>query len=219
MITTENKNRGFRFVKETPSLGSEDVAQQKQRLRAYMKKRRAENENRDVKEQALIDNFYRFLVNEIFKTTIPCMRRSFFVYLSRSSEAVTDKLIEKLLCEGHIVCCPRVVNEQTKEMEAVMYGDDFSWDARGVREPIGQAYTGGIDVAIIPFLAVDREGNRLGYGGGYYDRFLEKNPHTLRVAFGYDFQIVQSVPTEMTDVKMDAIVTDKQTFWISDKKR
>ena len=131
---------------------------------------------------------------------------SFFIYLSFSREAPTDGLIERLLADGHKVYCPRIENG---EMVAVEYGEDFTLSDYGIREPVGEAYQGEMDVAVVPFLAVDKRGNRLGYGGGYYDKFL-KNSTAKRVAFGYGFQIVNEVPTESWDEKMDVIVTDEE---------
>ena len=64
---------------------------------------------------------------------------------------------------------------------------------------------------MIPFLAVDRAGNRLGYGGGYYDRFLKKTK-AKRVAYGYDFQVVKSVPTEAWDEKVHVVVTNEDVI-------
>jgi 5-formyltetrahydrofolate cyclo-ligase len=99
-------------------------------------------------------------------------------------------------------------------MYAVEYGEDFSLSDYGIREPLGERFLENIDVAVVPFLAVDKQGNRLGYGGGYYDRYLKKST-AKRVAFGYDFQIVNEVPCEPWDEKMDAIVTDERVIWIT----
>ena len=106
------------------------------------------------------------------------------------------------------MCCPRIENG---EMVAVEYGEDFTLSSFGIREPIGEVYEGEIDVAVIPFLAVDRGGNRLGYGGGYYDRFLKKTK-AKRLAYGYAFQLLKEVPSEEWDEKMDAIVTDEEVI-------
>ena len=190
----------LRFVdEETPV----EQKEKKARLRAYMKKKRMETTNRDLKEQRLIEHFYQAVFGE---TSHPGMRLSFFIYLSFSREAPTDGLIERLLADGHRVYCPRV---ESGEMVAVEYGEDFTLSDYGIREPVGDAHQGEIDVAVIPFLAVDKRGNRLGYGGGYYDKFL-KNSTAKRVAYGYGFQIVNEVPTEGWDEKMDVIVTDEE---------
>ena len=192
------------FVEGEPST----LQQQKSRLRAYMKGKRAENTNRDVKEQRLIDNFYQAVFGQ---TTGVGTRLTFFIYLSFFREAPTDGLIERLLQDGHKVCCPRLENG---EMYAVEYGEDFTLSDYGMREPIGERFEESIDVAVIPFLAVDKQGDRLGYGGGYYDRYL-KNSTAKRVAFGYQFQVVSSVPSEAWDEKMDVIVTDEEIIIIT----
>jgi len=196
MITTK-----FRFAERV----SKTKKEQKKELRTYVKKRRMENDNRDVKEDLLIENFYRAVFDG---KTGAGMRRTFFIYLSFSSEAPTDRLIEQLKEDGHKICCPRIENG---EMIAVEYGEDFTLSSFGIREPVGQAYEGEIDVAVIPFLAVDRAGNRLGYGGGYYDRFLKKTK-AKRVAYGYDFQVVKSVPTEAWDEKVHVVVTNEDVI-------
>ena len=184
--------------------------EKKARLRAYMKAKRAENTNRDVKEERLIEHFYQAVFGE---TPHPGMRLTFFIYLSFFREAPTDELIERLLADGHKVYCPRVEKDK---MVLVEYGEDFTLSDFGIREPVGEEYLGKVDVAVIPFLAADRQGNRLGYGGGYYDSYL-KNSTAKRVAYGYGFQIVNSVPTEAWDEKVDIIVTDEEIFIPSQK--
>lgn len=66
-----------------------------------------------------------------------------------------------------------------------------------------------IKTVLIPALLVDRSGRRLGFGGGFYDRFLTQNPHCLRVGCVFSWQIVQNLPEEAHDQRLDAIVTEK----------
>ena len=67
-----------------------------------------------------------------------------------------------------------------------------------------------ISVTVLPLLAVDEKGNRLGYGGGYYDKYLALHPATLKIGYCFDFQILKEIPTTETDVKVDVIVTDQR---------
>lgn len=182
---------------------TETVKERKKRLRLSMKKRRSENENRDLKEERLV-RYALELVGE---------KKSVFVYLSFSSEATTDKLVEALLSAGVAVYAPRV---EGKEMVAVPLDEDsdFALSDYGVREPLGEAYEGEIEAAIVPLLAVDPRGVRLGYGGGYYDKFFAKHPETFKVGYGYEFQIVDELPEEETDVRLNAIVTDVRVIKI-----
>lgn len=185
------------------------VDERKKELRRRMKERRANNENRDVKERLLIENVFVALEEYAKSET----GKNVFCYLSYSSEAPTDMLIERLIEKGYKVYCPRV---DGREMQVIEYGEDFTISPLRIREPIGEPFLGEIQYAIVPFLAVDKQGNRLGYGGGYYDRYFEEYPNTKRIAYGFDFQIQDVVPSEKTDKKMDCIVTDKQVLFVTE---
>ena len=72
-----------------------------------------------------------------------------------------------------------------------------------------------IEVALIPGVAFDFKGNRLGYGKGYYDRFLLKYPHIKRIALAFDLQMICEVPTNRHDQSMDQIITESRVFKFS----
>ena len=178
-----------------------NVEEKKRNLREYAKAKRGEEVNRDVKENLLVENFFALL--EKFGLA---EKKSFFVYLSFSTEAPTDKLVQALLERGKEVYCPRVTAEK---MEVVPLGDDFSLSSRGLREPVGQATDIDPDVLVIPLLAVDKQGNRLGYGKGYYDRFM-KTSRGQRIAYCYHSQLVGDVPHAEHDEKVAFIVTERE---------
>ena len=190
----------LRFVETDPPQNAEELIESKKRLRSYMKARRGENENRDVKECLLVDNVFSALKGKGMGTGTD---KRAFVYLSFSSEAPTDKLIESLIAQGWRVYCPRLEN---KKMVAVEYGEELALSAFGIREPLGEAYEGDMDVAIVPTLAVDEQGRRLGYGGGYYDRYLPKTRAYL-AGVCHDAALHDSLPAQAHDVKMDAVIT------------
>ena len=193
----------FTFV--TDSAGNEtDLKAKKTALRKYMKERRANNENRDVKETLLTENTLDGLREQLNG------KETFFVYLAKSSEAPTEKLIERLLASGKKVYCPRI---DGKTMQAVAFGDDFTLSEFQTVEPVGDVYEGEIDAVIAPLLAADRQGGRLGYGGGYYDRFFAEHPNALKIGHCFDFQLTKEVPTESTDIRLDIVVTDKQIIF------
>ena len=200
----------IRFVEklEEENSNSENIQDRKKKLRVYMKERRSQNENRDVKEALLIENFFQWFMSEMGGA---CTRRRLFVYLSFSLEAPTDLLIERLKEAGHEVYCPKI---EKSGMQAVQCGEDFCLSHFGIREPIGKVLQGETDVIVLPLLAVDEKGNRLGYGKGYYDAYLHSHPLAKRVAYCYDFQICKNVPAEAWDEKIDVIITDKRVIHV-----
>lgn len=81
-----------------------------------------------------------------------------------------------------------------------------------IPEPQTEPYKGKIDLILIPGVAFDRKCNRLGRGGGYYDRFLCKQRHSKLIGVGYDFQIVDEVPTERNDMRLQGVIVPSQTI-------
>ncbi len=131
---------------------------------------------------------------------------SFFIYNSFNCEADTSGIISALLAEGKKVYLPRVEGEN---IVAVAYGQTEK-GAFGIDEPVGQAYLGDIDVTVIPLLAVNLKGYRIGYGKGFYDRFL-KNRWTLKVGLGYSFQI-EDFNEDVWDEPIDEFLTEKGIY-------
>ena len=84
----------------------------------------------------------------------------------------------------------------------------------GIPEPTTPPYEGEIDLIIVPAVAFDKQGNRLGRGGGYYDRFLKKQSHATFIGVGYDFQLVDEVPVRKHDQKMHRIILPSQTIQV-----
>ena len=97
-----------------------------------------------------------------------------------------------------------------KEIEMRIYTDKAHMRAGhfGVPEPTGEIFVGNPDLIIVPGIAFDKDLNRLGRGGGYYDRFLKRFDKTTKFAVAYDFQLVKKVPARSHDVKVDRIITD-----------
>ena len=84
----------------------------------------------------------------------------------------------------------------------------------GIPEPTTPPYLGDIDLIIVPAVAFDKRGYRLGRGGGYYDRFLKKQPYATLIGVGYDFQLVEEVPMLQHDQKVHRIILPSQTIQV-----
>lgn len=138
-----------------------------------------------------------------------------FLYASYKNEVGTKKLIQKLLSMKKKVALPRV---REKEMDFFLIR---SWEelVLGYQEILEPDGAGQIvvptkdDVMILPGVVFDRKGNRIGYGGGYYDRYLEQHANTLPclIGIGYEMQIFSDIiPAETFDRQVDFVVTEKK---------
>lgn len=93
--------------------------------------------------------------------------------------------------------------------------DDMEKGAYGILEPktVRKADENNIDVILVPGLAFDRNGGRMGFGKGYYDRLLESSK-AVKIGLCYDFQILEKIPTESHDVPMNFVITEKEILEI-----
>lgn len=137
---------------------------------------------------------------------------SFFVYVAFRTEVATERVIRELLRRDKRVCVPRIENGR---MAAVPYGP-LSAGPYGILSPEGGEDT-PCEVALCPLLAFDKEGFRLGYGGGYYDRYLGERPHVLRVGLAYAGQAVEALPHAPHDAPLDCVVTENGILSFSKK--
>ena len=134
---------------------------------------------------------------------------SFFIYNSFGSEADTGTVIEKLLSLGKRVYLPRTEGEN---MVAVRYFGERNALIKnrfGILEPTGQAAVEDIEVCITPLLAVNPRGYRLGYGGGYYDRFFAANKKILKVGLGYFLQYAEDFTEDGLDEPLDKFICER----------
>ncbi|MDU1910905.1 5-formyltetrahydrofolate cyclo-ligase [Fusobacterium sp.] len=124
-------------------------------------------------------------------------------YMSFRNEIDTHEINEALIKAGKKLLLPRTAGKE--KMEAVEYGRGFQKGAMGIEEPIGDKYTGKIDLIVVPGIAFDKDGNRIGFGRGYYDRFLGNYPDSVKISIAYDFQLVEKIENEEHDKKVDII--------------
>lgn len=143
--------------------------------------------------------------------------RTILLYASTRSEVPTDGLIKRMLSEGKTVALPRVLDKRKRTMGLGRLTDlrQLHPAEYGVREPpagkAGVVKPLDVEVAIMPGIAFDPAGYRLGYGGGFYDRFLPRLGCPF-VGLAYDEQVAPLLPHEAHDIPMDFIVTPTRTI-------
>lgn len=154
--------------------------------------------------------------------TLPLFTRDhFFIYCSYQSEVETRVLLQRCLAEGKSVSVPLTLPQRSELLAVAITNPatDLSPGYKGIPEPIPpltelrRVSPQSIDIAIIPGAVFDRSGYRLGYGGGYYDRFLvHKAPQAYRIGLAFSQQLVNRIPALSHDVPLDMLITENEVF-------
>lgn len=133
--------------------------------------------------------------------------KTIYGYLPYNQEVRTIPMLERALAEGKRVAVPKVYGEEMR----FIYMTDLSQVAKGyagIPEPIadGPVAQDPTALMLMPGLAFDRQGHRIGYGGGFYDKFLAREPDHPTLALCYDFQMVPQVDTQTFDIPVDTVL-------------
>ncbi len=145
------------------------------------------------------------------------------VYLAVGSEVSTHRIIEECMKRGIGVCVPAYRGDAEGYAMAWLSPSlkvKAGW--KGVPEPSPRRWVSceTLDIVIVPGVAFDACGGRLGHGGGHYDRLLRRRPFPLfTIGLAFEKQIVPRVPMDAHDVRMDAVVTEKRVFRVQTSRR
>lgn len=152
----------------------------------------------------------RFLATDSFAAA-----STLALYSAIRSEVTTAKIFTAAIGAGKRVLYPRTVGE-TLEFVGVESLDALVSSRFGVYEPLSGASTplAEIDLIVLPGVAFDQNGIRLGYGLGCYDRVLAESVPPTLVGLAYDFQIVPSLPREEHDIPVHIVVTERDLLFI-----
>lgn len=136
--------------------------------------------------------------------------RTVLLFYSFGSEVATGGMAARIRAEGKRLLLP-YVEEDGMEAAEVREDDELIRAPYGAREPARRVPVdpSEVDLVVAPGLAFDRGGHRLGYGGGFYDRYLARlRPETVRVGIGFAVQVVDWVPAGPGDQRVDLVVTE-----------
>ncbi|AOR22492.1 5-formyltetrahydrofolate cyclo-ligase [Clostridium taeniosporum] len=164
-------------------------------------------------------NFDNIIHKKFFESKFYSQCRNIFVYISYDSEIDTKTLIIKALKDGKNIYVPRT-NYKTKLMEAVKITslENLIEDRYGILQPKESELStelNNIDLVIIPGVAFDINGGRMGYGGGFYDRYLNKcKKDIFKIALAYDFQVIDYIPMDKHDISVDCVITNTKEIII-----
>ena len=133
--------------------------------------------------------------------------KTIYGYMPYNQEVRTVPMLEQALRDGKRVAVPKCYGDEMK----FIYLDDLTKVAKGyagIPEPIGDGPVAHDETALVlmPGLAFDPQGHRIGYGGGFYDKFLSREPDHPTIALCYDFQVLPHLDTEEHDIPVDTVL-------------
>lgn len=164
-------------------------------------------EQKRAMTQLQIETASEKLVQMFLNTELYRNAKTIYGYLPYNQEVRTEPILQRALSDGKKVAVPKIYGDEMK----FIYLPDLSQvesGYAGIPEPIADEPIGNDPTALVlmPGMAFTKEGYRIGYGGGYYDKFLAAEPNHPTIALCYDFQMVEQLPTEEFDVPVDLVL-------------
>ena len=132
---------------------------------------------------------------------------SIYGYLPYNQEVRTEPMLQRALDDGKRVAVPKVYGDEMRFIWLTDLGQ-VERGYCGIPEPVADGPEADDETALVlmPGLAFDPAGNRMGYGGGYYDKFLAREPHHPTVALCYDFQVLERLEPQDHDIPVDLVL-------------
>ena len=171
----------------------------KKELRFHIKTLKKQHSKECLLEQS------KLILNKLENNKSFIEAKTVMLYSSLPDEVFTHDFLKKWRNEKRIIL-PTVVGDDIIPVE-LSKDTEFAIGDFNILEPQNNEYTGNYDLIVVPGVAFDRNGNRIGRGKGYYDRFLCKHLDVNRIGICFDFQLVDEVPTEDNDVKMNEVIS------------
>lgn len=156
------------------------------------------------------EKFNKDIEKHLFSSKIYKESKTIFTYVSISSEVNTINICRKILDDGKTLLIPKI-NMENKTMDSVILNsldDLIEMEFNIPSTDNGIIYNGEIDLVLVPLLGININGYRLGYGGGYYDKFLKNRHAKNTVALSYSFQITNNIPIDKWDVQLNYILNE-----------
>ena len=173
----------------------------KKELRAMIRERKRAMTPEEInsRSEKLMELFLR---SEAYKTA-----KTIYGYLPYNQEVRTVPMLEQALKDSKRVAVPKCYGDEMK----FLFMDDLSKVEKGyagIPEPIADEPVADDETALVlmPGMAFDPQGHRIGYGGGFYDKFLAQEPNHPTLALCYDFQVLPHLETEEFDIPVDCVL-------------
>ena len=176
-------------------------------------------ESRKNKDSEFISINSQIITEKLLSMDCIQQASTIMLYLDFNNEVKTDQLITKLISLRKTVTSPVTIKDERKLIpyEITNLKEGINIGAYGIREPnkdiSNEIDVKNIDVLIVPAVAYDKNCYRLGYGGGYYDRFIERlRDDAITIGIAFDLQLFDSIPKEEHDAQLNYIITESSTY-------
>lgn len=177
--------------------------------KAELRKEFLDKRNR-LEAKYLIDKSL-IIQNKFLNSSFYKEYKTICIYLDFKSEVKTNRIVEKALSDGKEVYVPKV-NGDIMEFYQIDSSTEYHTNKFKIREPNVNSKkfqsTNFPSIFIVPGVVFSKDCFRIGYGGGYYDKWIAKNPNNTYIGFAYDFQVIDSFKPEKYDRKIDYIITE-----------
>lgn len=172
---------------------------------------------RNTYSNDFIDTYSKSITDTLLNLDIFSTSSTIMTYLDFNNEVKTEYMINKLISMGKNILVPITIKENNQLLPSQIkdLSSEIKLGTFGIREPKSEfvrPYSPkNIDILIVPAVAFDVNRYRLGYGGGFYDRFISLlREDTLVIGIAFDFQIFDTIPKEDHDAQMDLIITESR---------
>lgn len=183
----------------------------KSKLRVQYKKIRESIEAREIKSNEITK---KIIQSEFYKEA-----KVVALYSSLPAEVDTASLIIKAVNDRKVVALPKVINKVDLEFYSISKVEKLEGKgAFGIKEPLASVENfiarDKIDLIIVPGICFDKNKNRVGFGKGFYDRYLADKNNIIKVGICFEEQVLQNdfISTDEYDIKMDMVITDKEIY-------
>lgn len=160
------------------------------------------------------------ITERILASSLYAQAKCIFAYVSTDQEIDTRQILQQALSAGKSVCVPRCIRQGEMQAHRIFSMRELHPGKYGILEPEAtspEISSSEIDLIIVPALACDVHGYRIGYGGGYYDRYL-KQTRTVSVALCAEENLFSDLPYEWFDRRCDWIFTEGQVRYTDEKQ-
>lgn len=204
MIKNKTKENNFNMKKQKTDL---QIKKDEIRKQILEKRSNLSFEEVDKKSELIIENLAPYLKNA----------QNIMIFTDMKNEVRITKLIELYPEKNFFIS--KIVNSKNREMKINKYNEnELVLHKFGYYESSSDDFYDEkiLDIVVVPALAFDSSKNRIGFGGGYYDTFLNKvrgkNKNTLFIGVCYDFQMIEEVPIEGHDITLDLVINESEVL-------